>query len=900
MFRSSSHRRSAFRGANKRAGSAARRLQRIEHLESRLALSAVPLNAQPLDTGEFMLGDVSVTVVFFESDGTIDPSTEDWDTAHTNEVKQRIEEGLQWWVDTLALQSSVHELNFEIDYTYADNPIPIGIEPITHVATDLDIWVGEFLDHVGAERTERIDNDVRLFNHSQRVANDTNWAFTIFVINAKHDDEVGDGLFPAGSVQGGFSIAGGSFLAVPSERPASTIAHEVSHQFWAMDEYAGSGHYDDTRGYYNTQNTNAYDGNPSQGDIETSLLGHSTPLMNAYDTHTSSIESFETIGWKDSDGDGIFDVFDVPISFSASSQFDPSTNQMRISGDASIGVLPNQNSWGLQNSVTINRLSHIEFRLDGGEWTSGPGIDDYTSEFDFLIQLPDSNQHDIEVRIVDETGLIHSQSLLASTEHIDSTAVHGFTGYITHDQNDDGIFNAGEQGLAGWTVEVVNLAGNPKVTQTIIEPDDFSHGEIFYDPIGGVTLTAEGSEIAEGFADVSVRNSSLSSTGSRGFYNYSSGSWSNVWSENRQLKITFDSPVSRVAIDAIAEVDGDVGILELYDAQDNLLGRYTTSPLDGGTSETMVVELDAAEATYAIARGHLTKTKDLQRRLHYVGLDNLQVGRPHTAVTSQLGAFTLPFDIDGNYRLKVTAPDGKEAYFSSLSETNVSLMPQAGMSRIAWSVSIADDSWHNPLIQADVNHDGEINQIDSDLVLGEIINPEVTSVSSSQGYALNTTHTPGDPYFDINADGRFTKLDLLSILDAIAFQAASQEAFDPESVEPFVYLPSSNASSVSNETADKPALLATTGSDALSLEGESIIPLPTTNENDKAPEAHSDATVKAPSWVVESQSLVLPSQDSAVIDSIENACDLSTSSKRLDDEAVDAILSDLDDSLDLL
>ncbi|MFN3153338.1 dockerin type I domain-containing protein [Bremerella sp.] len=894
MFRSSSHRRSARRGAKTRAARPTRRMQRIERLESRLALSSVPLNAQPLDTGEFMLGDVSVTVVFFESDGSVDPNTENWNTTHANEVKQRIEEGLQWWVDTLALQSSVHELNFEIDYTYADNPIQIGIEPITRVATDLDIWVGEFLDHVGAERSEAIDNDVRLFNHSQRVANETDWAFTIFVINAQND---ANGLFAPGSVQGAFSIAGGSFIALPSRRPASTLAHEVSHQFWAMDEYAGSGHYDDTRGYYNTQNTNAVDGNPAPGTIETSLLGHSAPLVEAYNAHISSTESFESIGWKDSDGDGIFDVFDVPISFSASSQFDPNTNRMRISGNASIGVLPNLNSWGLQNSITINRLSHIEFRLDGGAWQTGPIIDDYTSDFDFLIQLADSGEHEVEVRIVDETGHIHSDSLVASTVQIDSTDVHGFTGYITYDQNGDGIFNAGEQGLAGWMVEVVDMAGNPEETQTIIEPDDYSHGEVFYDPIGGVTLVADGSEIQPGFADVAARNSSLSSTGSRGFYNYSGGSWSNVWSEKRQLRISFNSPVSRVAIDATAEIDGDVGILELYDSQNNLLGRYTTSPMAGGTSETMVVELDSAEAAYAIARGHLTDTDDPRRAVRYVALDNLQVGRPHTVVTNELGAFTLPFDIDGNYRLRVTAPDGKEAYFSPLAEANVSLTPQSGTSRIAWSVSIADDSWHNPLTPADVNHDGNIDSGDFDLILTEFLNPQLAVGDPGRGRMLGGNHSSGDPYIDINMDGRFDNLDLLSVLDAIAWQSESEQAINPEPTATVVFQATSESANFGKSIAHSPTI---STPDTDTLEGEPILPSVAFATDIDQESDNPTASPNGPSETGLLHQVVLPSQDLAIVESVDDTCDLSNPSKPLDDEAVDAVLSDLDASLDLL
>jgi len=181
----------------------------FETLESRLPLT-VPLGAQPLDTGEFMLGDIAVTVVFFESDGSIDQNQEDWNEAHRNSVKANIEEGLDWWGDTLALQNSVHELNFVIDYQYADNPVPIGIEPINHVATDFTIWSEAFLNHAGANIDGPIDDDIRRFNHQQRLSHGTDWAFTIFVVNAENDS---DGLFAPGSVRGAFSIAGGAFMA---------------------------------------------------------------------------------------------------------------------------------------------------------------------------------------------------------------------------------------------------------------------------------------------------------------------------------------------------------------------------------------------------------------------------------------------------------------------------------------------------------------------------------------------------------------------------------------------------------------------------------------------------------------------------------------------------------------
>ncbi|PQO40870.1 hypothetical protein C5Y97_04640 [Blastopirellula marina] len=853
-----------------------------------------------------MLGDVTVSVVFFESNGTGTNNTENWTETHRNEVKQRIEEAMQWWEDMLAAQSSVQELNFDIDYTYADNPVPIGVEPISQAATSFDTWVGTFLDYAGADRTDEIDNDVRRFNNQQRTDHDTNWAFTIFVINAENDS---DGLFAPGSLRGAFSIAGGAFMVIPSERPASTIAHETSHQFWAMDEYASSGNYTDARGYYDTQNTNAYDGNPDPSSIVTSLLGDSAALTTAYANHTSSPSSLASIGWQDSDGDGLFDVFDVPMEFSATSIYDPVTSQLRIVGEGSIGVLPNMNSWGLQNSMTINRISHVEYRVDGGDWQTGPIIDDYTADLDFTLQLP-TGEHTVEVRLVDKTGLIQSDVLTASTSHIDSTDVHGFTGYVTYDRNGNGSYDAGEEGLAGWHVIITDAQGNPVVSQTLIEPDDFSQGYVFYNPINGVTLSAIGGGIDPGLSDVSSRNSTLSSTGGRAFYNYSGNSWSNAWSDQRQLRMDFATPVSRVSIDATAELDGDIGVLELYDASGNLLGRYTTSAMAAGTSETMVVELKSVTAAYAIARGYLSDSGDPHRQPLVVGLDNLQVGRANTAVTNAWGAFTLPFDLSGNYRLEAMPDNDEQAFFTTITEVNVSLTAQAGTNHASFAVAIADTSWHNPILRADLNHDGVVDELDINLVLSELQTPIFTAGAATASRLIEATHTNGDPYIDVNGDGRFDKLDLLSVIDAKTAQELDLSSLAGEPDFVYVITPSSNSSSFGDSLTveAEPSAASTTSDASISTNTASSSPsteyvwLPAVRFSsvDTASTRRSISDRSEPadedSLAAAVPTAIVKSHDAAQLDAIAQATDVAHRSVDRNDEATDEFFADLDNA----
>ncbi|MCA9160707.1 MAG: hypothetical protein KDA72_20390, partial [Planctomycetales bacterium] len=227
----------------------------VEPLETRRLLTSLPFGAAPVDTGEFMLGSVVVTPVLLESDGQIDPNTENWTPTHIQEVMANIREGLDWWVDLLATQSALAPLSFTIDRTYADTPVASSYEPISRRSNDYSFWTNEFLDTIGFQRTSNLEADMRAFNNAQRVKSGSDWAMTIFVVDSQHDS---DGQFAVGgSFSKAFSFAGGLFMVVPSTRPASTYAHETGHLFWARDEYAGGGSYSDFRGYYDTQNINA-------------------------------------------------------------------------------------------------------------------------------------------------------------------------------------------------------------------------------------------------------------------------------------------------------------------------------------------------------------------------------------------------------------------------------------------------------------------------------------------------------------------------------------------------------------------------------------------------------------------------------------------------------------------
>ncbi len=124
------------------------------------------------------------------------------------------------------------------------------------------------------------------------------------------------------------------------------------------------------RGYYNTQNLNAVD-NPAQGFVQQpSIMAAGSLLDTAYSNRVSPASTLAMVGWQDSDGDGIFDVLDVPLELLGTGYYDTATSSYKFRGSAKVGTLPNQNTEGLKNDITLNKISQIQYRVNSGTWTT--------------------------------------------------------------------------------------------------------------------------------------------------------------------------------------------------------------------------------------------------------------------------------------------------------------------------------------------------------------------------------------------------------------------------------------------------------------------------------------------------------------------------------------------------
>ena len=722
----------------------------IESLESRRVMATLPFGAEPDDTAEFLLGRVAVTPVFLESDGTIDANTENWTPGHINQVLSNIQTGLNWWSQLLATKSSLHTLDWVIDTSYTSHLTPTPYEPISRTSNSYTLWVSKFLSDVGFANSSNLEDNVRSFNNSQRAKLDTDWSFTIFVVNSQSD---GDGSFaPGGSFSRAFAFAGGLFEIVPSTRPASTFTHEAGHMFWARDEYSGGGNYYQKRGYFNSQNTNAIDLNPDPNfQQELSIMSAGSTLQTAYDNLVTANATLEQLGWKDSDQDGIFDVLDVPILLEGTGRWNTTTNSYRFVGRSAVQTLPNRNSSGTQNNITLNKVGKIEYRINGGSWTTFSTPNQYTVNLDLDIPLGNTTNGQIEIRAIDPRIGITSNVFTGEIGAIpDATTKPGVQGFVWNDSNRDKAWGANENGLAGMSVSIVNSNNQPVSFQTIVEPDSFQTG-LFNNNVSGVRLDAIGEDTT---GNVGVFEDPNASTGIKIFkpYSLSVGRYVDAFRGNsQQLQVQFDNLTTYVSIDAIAVADNTDIRLDAMAADGTLIKRFEKKGLVNGQKITMEIGTDTAQIASVIARGFNNS---------YIKLDNLRFGPKSITKTASDGSYLLPNLPAGTYRLLVQPGDLSYVFTSpSNGLQSVALASNGIQSHIDFGLTREPSPWQNQRLNEDVNNQGTVDPLDVLVLINEI--------NRAGSRALDGSGLSSPPYYDVNGDRSLGPLDVLLVINYI-------------------------------------------------------------------------------------------------------------------------------------
>lgn len=353
-------------------------------------------------TSEYMAGTVAVGIVLVESNGMGDPSTENWTEEEKQTTFNEIVAGLNWWAEL--------EPRANLSFVYDDhfsNPLPTSVEPISRSYFDQKYWIADAMNGLGHYSSSYF-TQVRDYNNAIRNTYQTDWAFTIFVVDsaADGDNRFTDGLFAYAYLGGPFMVmTSGNNGYGPGNMDAVT-AHEVGHIFHAYDQYASAGQSCTQRtGYLDVENQNSQYGG---------CLTNETSIMRGqiYPYQAKAIDDYAAgqIGWRDLDGDNILDPLDTPLAL-AISNFVQTNNAITAVGTTSLTPYPSPS----RTSVTINRLTGVYYRFNGGAWQpaqADDGLFNETAEtYNFSVNNILPGIYDLEVTARDSAGNVVQNSV---------------------------------------------------------------------------------------------------------------------------------------------------------------------------------------------------------------------------------------------------------------------------------------------------------------------------------------------------------------------------------------------------------------------------------------------------------------------------------------------------------
>jgi hypothetical protein len=369
-----------------------------------IAATGAPFGATELNTSEFLAGAVSVNVILVESDGKIDPSTENWSASREGEVVARIAAGLEW-VRTQEPQAAL-QFVYHVIAGRTDARARTGYEPIRHAAdpngsTGEDLWTKEVLARFGYTTGDRFARSRALASDTRR-ADGTDWAVNIFVVDSLVD---GDGKFSDGRFA--YCWIGGPHLIMTydngawgSGRMDMVLRHELLHAFYAFDEYSGSScTCTEHRGYLDGANENCETCNAVAGACV--MIANGDAMCGA---------TRRNLGWADLDGDGTIDVVgEDPDTFFDAMPADVCTAPV-LTGLASVVAATDRNTFvGVPHpSISINRIAGVEVRADEAPWVMAESQDGTWGmpQQRFRLAFPDLpvGAHRFEARAIDNFG----------------------------------------------------------------------------------------------------------------------------------------------------------------------------------------------------------------------------------------------------------------------------------------------------------------------------------------------------------------------------------------------------------------------------------------------------------------------------------------------------------------
>ncbi|MBU1118568.1 VCBS repeat-containing protein [Patescibacteria group bacterium] len=387
-----------------------------------------PYKAGYYDTTEYMLGKISVAIILTESDGSLDPSTEDWTVAKEQQVQAEILSSLNWW-ETQSAKYIDQPITF-IPHFYvpsSDSRVETQYEPINHSSLEDDTtWLPEVMNNFGYNSGDGYYADSYAFINNMRTQDKSDWGFVVFVADSENDV---DNMFADGAFA--YAFLGGPSVQMTYGNDGYTIdnmdavlSHEIGHIFYALDQYLGAG--DDCRlraGYGFVANQNStynLDGGACALDEGSIMRGDTGPYI------FEQIDQFARgqIGWMDADADKVADIYDVESQAVLDVAGVVNTKTPTFSGVSEVGIKTNANQYTDSylssgyttihsflpvNSSNPDVLTASDYKIDGGDWvptTLTDGTIDSGGEA-FSVSFPaglSKGGHTIHVRSTSQYG----------------------------------------------------------------------------------------------------------------------------------------------------------------------------------------------------------------------------------------------------------------------------------------------------------------------------------------------------------------------------------------------------------------------------------------------------------------------------------------------------------------
>jgi len=356
------------------------------------------------ETAAFAAGRVAVAVVFVESDGSVDPSTENWSRLDPNNpgdrranVLAKVQAALAWWNDRSPDGSLEAFLPAAGQYG-APRTVTTRFEPISRpvgqFAKDYRLsdagWRWQIMTKLGYAHDRSDDSPFpeRAYADQVRRRTGADWAFVLYVVDSLRDR---DGAFRDGAIAYTADLFG-PYMVLTYDNDGyrfrnfdAVLAHEMGHVFGALDEYPPprTGYPSTgglTSGYLGVRNRNAVQGGTT--DLPCIMRG-SQATLDAFVLGELCPSSVGQTGLRDADADARPNVVDTRPRFYSAQAIAAPGGAMTVTGIVREQPWPRgTSSVGIpfRHDISIFLPHDLQFRMDGGGWLPLEAVDGHFDE----------------------------------------------------------------------------------------------------------------------------------------------------------------------------------------------------------------------------------------------------------------------------------------------------------------------------------------------------------------------------------------------------------------------------------------------------------------------------------------------------------------------------------------